>query len=87
MGKRVLEWVLEYIHEVHERGFVIRVWASTTAFSVTERAEQLYQIKRICFEAQPAVEAFAEDLAVLPFCNAVEVKHGNQGVLIYPEWP
>lgn len=79
--------VLEYIHEVHERGFVIRVWGSTDEFSPVEQKAQLEQIKKICLEAQPTTAAFASDLAELEFCNAVEVKHAGQGVLIYPEWP
>lgn len=84
--------VLEYIHELKERGFVIRVWGNAGAeFDVVTRREQWSEIQLRAREAQPTAESLAEDIATLPYCNAVEVKaanvHGGQGVLIYPDWP
>lgn len=82
--------ILEHIHtvKIEERGVTIRVWAVASDLRNEEEANlQRTEIRATAHSVPQDIADIAMALAELPFCNAVEVKRGDRGVLIYPDWP
>lgn len=91
--------VYERIHEVKSGKVCIRMWCAATEgfLDATEASSQKEAIWRVLstlgavsgLESLGSMipEQVAAALATLKFCNAVEVRMGDSGVLIYPDWP
>lgn len=89
--------IIEHIYEFNLDSYDvdIRIWAkATTLLDRAERNRQrrtILEVTRIPLRKGghklDFIISIAEEIAKLDFCNAVEVRRGKSGVLIYPEWP